>query len=490
MNRREEFSKNVLIVSLGPLISVIVSLISEPIIARFWEPYKFGVMSYYNSIVLMLAPLVFLRYDYSVIQANNEVERHSLLVLSFIILSVSLVFLYLLYPFIVPIFQSDFPWIQYKGLFFLTLLAASIYMFFRFWSTSYKRFKIIATSFMVLQISNTMLLIVYGYFGATSENNAIVIRSLSFLLSPVFMIISYLKHDFIHTIRLVSIKSIFKSAKKHLRYPLYDVAGIFFSTTAFYLPMVLITKFWGQVTNGLFSKAFMLIYVLVLFLSESINRVFHKEIADRINNKEDITSVIGKVISTIVQITVLPLTIIILSGPEIFSIFLGYNWIESGYFARYISIWLFLILIITSLSPLYGLLNKQFEYAAFSLLILIVRISILIIFGVNKYSANMAIVVLSCSSFFLISLQLYSLISQIGVSVRPLVKILTNKVVTIFPLVLSFIMIKSFLHLQGMQLLILLSVLSLPNIYFYYFSDLSVLKTFKFMFHTITPPKK
>lgn len=468
------FAKNVFIVSMGPVVSAMVSFLAEPWIARFWEPYKFGMASYFNALLLMISPLIFLRYNFALVQADSEEEKHSLLVLSLMLMVLILGALYLASPWLESFATGNFPVAENRLLILFTVMFASAYVLFRFWASSNRRFIEIAVSTIILQTANTILLIILGAVGRTSAQTAIYIRAVSYWICPLVMIASYLKNGLAKTIEMVRWQSIVRVLKKYKRFPMFEFWGVWASTIATNIPAILIAKYWGQATNGHFTKAFGIVYLLVLFIGDSVNRVFHKEVADLATQGKNISVFVSNVISSLSQLSVLPFTLLILVGPELFKVVLGPQWLESGYYARVISIWMYTVLISISVMPLYGVLNKQLQHTFFSVSILIIRVATLIYLGSVNANPLFTVGVFSAMSVLLIGFQFSFIVKVAGVRLRLLGRLLVKPILHILPLVFSVIVIRMLFTPSDILILVVTGVLSMPYLYFFYYKQESV----------------
>ena len=88
--KNKEFARNVVIVSLGPIIISILGFFLEPWIARLWSPEIIGIGAYFNSLLQILTPAMFLRYNFAIVQAETDEEAHNLFFLSLIVTTKSL----------------------------------------------------------------------------------------------------------------------------------------------------------------------------------------------------------------------------------------------------------------------------------------------------------------------------------------------------------------------------------------------------------------
>ena len=477
------FSKNVIIVSLGPLVASIVSFIAEPWISRYWPPDVYGGVSYFNSFILILAPAMFLRYNNAMIQSKSVEEESNLMALSAFLMVGGMILLFFLFPIFSSYFSTDFSFDNYKLLFFTAVFFSAINVLFRFWATSKKMFYHITISTILLQISFTILLLIFGYLGKNNLDIIIYIRTFSYILCPVVLIIAFFKNDFKSLIKLISYKKMVLMAKRYKRFPKIELWGFISGVAAFNIPIIIITLYWGQEMNGLYSKAFYIVYMFVLFIGDSISRVLHKEIADITNKNQTIDTLLITIVKNLVAFTILPFSILILAGPEIFSIFLGAQWIQSGVFAQLISIWMFAHIISLAVSPVFSVLNKQQYYTIFQVLTLFIRAVVLIVLGKMQVSIFTSVFIFSLINVVVIVIQTITALRLAGVYYnKPMVAIF-KPVLQIIPFFAVFYLVQWLITPLPVMVLLIVTLLSLPYIYLYYLKGNSLLKQLMHSYH-------
>jgi len=476
--RENGFAKNVLIVSIGPLVASAVSFMAEPWVARFWEPEVFGMVSYFNAFILILTPSMFLRYNYAIIQSRNKTEESNLFALSLILMTVGVVAIYLLYPFFSRLFSNDFSFESYKMLFFMALILGSLNILFRFWATADKRFIHISLSTIVLQLSFTGLLLFYGFKGRTDTDTIILIRTMSYVLSPIIMIAAFLSIDFKSYIKLISMGKIIEMARRYIRFPSIEFWGFLAGLTAFSVPVIIIANYWGQEVNGLFSKAFFILYLFVLFIGESISRVLHKEVSEMVNKKMAIGKFLTDIVKNLTIVALLPFSILLLAAPEIFTVFLGEMWHQSGVFAQIIAVWMCASIISIAVLPVFAVLNKQQYYTGFQFVTLAVRVLLLVVFGIMQMDVYLAILFFSIANFVILLFQMRTVLRLADVDLKVLFRHTIKPIFQIVPLFIVFHLIKYFFEPGQIETVIIVFSLSLPYLYLFYYRsiDLSFLK--------------
>jgi O-antigen/teichoic acid export membrane protein len=105
----------------------------------------------------------------------------------------------------------------------------------------------------------------------------------------------------------------------------------------------------------------------IVLISSSVSQLFYVEAGKAINKGESLVPIIKKTIRTSVLFAI-PFTIILLlAGPIIFKLYLGEKWEIAGVYAQCLAPMLFLYFILSPISGLPILLNKQKKAFVFTL---------------------------------------------------------------------------------------------------------------------------
>jgi O-antigen/teichoic acid export membrane protein len=185
-------------------------------------------------------------------------------------------------------------------------------------------------------------------------------------------------------------------------FPIYRTPQILISTLSYNLPFFLLSIFSGTAQAGFYSLAHRVLKLPQIVISESVGKVFQQRIAERARQGGSTQPLILKTTLMLGAIGVIPLGIIILFGPFLFSVIFGAEWFQAGIYARWISIW---VLVTFSSAPVVmaiPVLNLQKQYLIFEIVSLVICALGLII-GFNKYKDPVvAVALFSCLSAILL----------------------------------------------------------------------------------------
>ena len=123
---------------------------------------------------------------------------------------------------------------------------------------------------------------------------------------------------------------------------------------------------------GLFGMSIRILEQPIRLISSSTQSVYYQKASQMFSNSEDIYDIFIETTSGLFKVSILPAIIIFISGPQMFSFFLGSDWYQSGVIAQILIIWLFFGFLKTPTTMTFSILSLQKiqMYVEFVLLIL------------------------------------------------------------------------------------------------------------------------
>jgi lipopolysaccharide exporter len=476
-----EFGRNVLILTAGPVISAIVSLLAEPFIARYFAPEVYGPGMLFANIILTLSPVMFLRYNFAIVQAKDKEEASNLFILSLVIFVFLILFsgvLLYLFP-VISIKLINFNIAQYIICFLLSIFFTSIAFLMKYWFAYKKIFFLLTVNTIIMQLSATVFLMIAGLLGYRSTESFIWARTLSFIIGPVIFILYFYRNDLKKVLSAISWQKLKTAAVKYKSYPLYEYWGFLITLVLVQVPLVMISKYWGANSTGQYAKAYAIISLFSLTFSDSVNRVFHREIAGRMLDGVPFDRFIITLIKSIIKSTIIPFTLLILIGREVFGVFLGARWEDAGIIGAILVPWFFFSILSSSIRPLYNLFNKQKIFTVIISVFLVTRILLFIICHRLDMDVLHTLLIFSIYSALCFLFEIIYIMYLIKLKYREILFFLMKKILEIFPLVIiNYLMdqadITNFYILIGVN-----GLISLVYLYYYIFKDPVILSLFR-----------
>ena len=370
---KKEFVKNVLTLFTGSAISQIVIYASILIIARIFSTEIFGIYMLFSSVTLILKPLATLQYEFAIVLPKKKSDSLNLLILSFLILVVfcflSFLIIFLLKDEIAIFFNIS----TLKN--FIYLLPLSVFLtggisILEYWNNKSNLFKNISNGQIVKSTTMSFSQIATGF----SKFNfyglihgmliGLAIQSLYLFKTSFNSILNY-KNE-------ISVKRMIFLSKKYKDIPVFNSIINLTNNLSNEIPVLLITKYFGLSSAGIFGLAIKFMRAPVNIVQNSINQVFFNRASQIFNENGNLLKLVLKTSKNLLIVG-----FIIFSALFVISFYLeilfGSNWVNVGLYARILIPWLFFALISNPLTTLILVLNKQKTILLFDTITLIFR---------------------------------------------------------------------------------------------------------------------
>ena len=145
------------------------------------------------------------------------------------------------------------------------------------------------------------------------------------------------------------------------------------------LPFLLLPFFFDEAVIGLFGRAFNVLAVPLGLIGGAVARVFFVHAAEA-HRDERLAEVSLMVHKRLVMLGFFPTLTLLLAGPDIFEVVFGASWREAGVFVQYVGPWLFLGAVVSPLTRLFDVLERQRLDLATSVL-MFVAIAVAMVLG-------------------------------------------------------------------------------------------------------------
>ncbi|MGK2960757.1 MAG: lipopolysaccharide biosynthesis protein [Gemmatimonadaceae bacterium] len=127
------------------------------------------------------------------------------------------------------------------------------------------------------------------------------------------------------------------------------------------LPLYMISTVSGATNAGLYSMTNRLLGLPGIFISSAVSEVFRQRASADYANTGSCRNIYVKTGRTLALLGVLPLLALFLFGPDIFALYLGEPWRTAGEFARILAPLYFMRFVISPLSYVFYIADRQVE---------------------------------------------------------------------------------------------------------------------------------
>lgn len=410
------FKVNVIKMMSGNVMGQALSVLAAPILTRLFTPEDLGLNGVFLTVASVIIPISALCYPFAMALTKDDEEASVLAVCSGIIgvILAGTTFVLLLFfgEFLARKLQSES--IQhYLMLIPVVVLASSTVEILKFWLNRKEQFSGTAIAAFFNSAATNGAKVLGGFLSPTALS-LILATTLGFVLHSVVLVYySIKKAKFFYFVKKLNFVQLKKRAPslltQHKSFPYYKAPQLFLNSISMGLPVLMLTTFYGPASAGLYVIASRIIRLPTGILRQAMGDVFYIKIAkERLNDIRILHSIL-RVTLGLAAIAIIPFGLITAFGPDIFRIVFGEEWLPAGHYARWLSIWIFFMLINSPSVQAINVLEMQRFHLIFSIFSLLLRIGALYL-GVMLYNDDLISIILFALAGALLNIFLISAI--------------------------------------------------------------------------------
>lgn len=337
------YLKNIVILMFGSGISQLIPFLMSVVLARLYTSEEFGVFTLFTSIASFLGVFTTLRYEIPVMLPKKKSDAFHLVILSLgisLIVSIIVFLATIIAPYVIsgPLFSKNLDsWVFLLG---VSIFLTSIFKTLSVWFNRQKHYKTISSNAIVQSSTTAIVNVSNGFAGYTS--GGLIIGSIS------GQFVSALRYSYLFIkegkalFRRISWARIKKVAHVYREYPKYSLPHSLIDMISITGLPLLIAYLFSEAVLGWYGLMLRALKAPLGILAASLGQVYFQQFSLEVANKRSIKSLFEKTVLRVAFI-ILPFFILILIwGPEIFSIVFGEKWRQAGIYAQYLTPWLFM----------------------------------------------------------------------------------------------------------------------------------------------------
>ena len=361
------YYRNFLTMLSGNTVSQVIPFIIAPILSRTFSREEFAVLANFMAIVGVIGIVSTGRLELAVPIPQEHKKAQEIAFTGFLItLGLGLISLLIpLFAYQIGQLYDDSILPEYLWLVPLAVISYGLLGLTNNWNLRHERFHLISIGKISQSIVNNGLAAMLGFIG-WGVNGLIIAWLLSQYINIVILLVGVNRKIKYKDFGLISLKTTLKEYKDFpLINSLHAFSDIFITQ---FLLFWMISSYFGLIELGLFAMMNKYIKAPIVLVSSSVSQLFYVEAGKAINKGISLFPIIKKTVRTSVLFAI-PFTAVLISlGPEIFRWYLGEKWEIAGVYAQYLSPMLFLYFVISPISGLPILLQKQKQAFIFSLI--------------------------------------------------------------------------------------------------------------------------
>jgi O-antigen/teichoic acid export membrane protein len=399
---QNKFTRNVILLASGTIISQIILTLSSPVLTRLYKPEDFGVLSVYISIISMVNTVVSLRYEFAIpLPESDEVGANLMFLAFWIMVAFCSLFGIGLFQWgtqlviwtKTPILQS-YLWLIPIGLFMM-----GFYQILNYWAIRKKAFSRISRTKLSQSIGQVMIQVSFGIMRLGPLGLLIGQIVGSFAGSGTLMYLAWQLDQ--QNIQKVSLKGMWEAAKRYRRFPLIASYSGLLNSAGLQIPSLILASIYGSKVVGLFALSQRVIAVPMTLIGTSVSQVYVGEAATLARSDPKAwKKLYKKTVRQLFLIGLIPTIVLGAGGAWIFSLFFGKAWYEAGVYTQIMALMFLAQFVTTPISMTFSISERQDLALAWNLGRLIMVIGGLVlaeylnmkpIMTIGFYSINMLI---------------------------------------------------------------------------------------------------
>lgn len=362
INRIRQFTKSEVFKSFtvlfsGTLLAQIIGYAIAPILTRLYTNAEMGEMLYYMRLIAFISSLATLRYEAALPLPKQD--HHAYLMYRFIYLFSFWVLVFV--ALLLAVFSWIYGLINYQPWFILMVILGSAAMIVinvgTSWAVRTGAYGIISRQ----KISNSLMsnALKWGFFFLNWKAFGLIFATmLGFMISALEFLWDFKRthHKF---------KAVFSKRKtrvilkEHREFPLLNLPHVLIDNGRDILLATFILAYFGEAVYGSYGHSYQMLRIPLMLIGVSIGQLFYNRSSEAMHKNKPLTPILSKTILTLTLISIVPFTVLFFFGTEIFAFIFGTRWGIAGTYAETMSFWLMVNFVLSPVSALPLLLNKQ-----------------------------------------------------------------------------------------------------------------------------------
>ncbi|MDN7124513.1 oligosaccharide flippase family protein [Pseudidiomarina sp. 1APP75-32.1] len=396
---KSHVGRSVLVLMSGTAMAQAITAVSMPIVTRLYTPEMIGAISVYLSFFSFWLTLLTWRYESALIVTENIEESHHLFRLGCLIVI-------LMALLAIPVLGS----LQYTGVLgfdvlpswsvlvaFLSLLGFGLYMLYRSWLLRLQETRTISLSAVARSGANALTRVMTGAlnFGVSGLFFAEVLGSWFALAAVRKRTLKLLGGD----TPTWSMGKMRAAAWKYRKFVQYELPSTLINQLSLALPVPIVGAIYGAEAAGWFGLARLLYAIPNNQIGKSVGDVFQMALGNylRLGEVAKGERLFNKFALRLGLIGLVPFILAIYAAPPLVPIIFGEAWKEMGIIVKNMAPWMFMALVVGSLSRALSVLQRQELKLIYDLVSLAVVLLAYIYVSLNEMSLDKFVTFLSLS---------------------------------------------------------------------------------------------
>lgn len=328
------FLKSVFILSSGTVLAQAIPLLASPLLTRLYSPSDFGLLAVFMALVTSVGPIVTGQYEIAIVVPKSDSKASDLfssgLWLGLFISTLIFIIIFFFGDEISNIVGGESLgfWIYFVP---IMILFFGLLRLGNYFANRNEFYSYMAKAKFLNAVCIVLINVILGFFGFGFEG--LILGNLIGIMFAIVYI--YFKSGIYNTPEIFSFnKDKYSTAKEFKEYPIYSGSSSFFNGLSLALPVFFLSSYYDASIVGFYAIVNRVLYSPLSFISVSISQVNLKKVTSLIHQNTPILPYLNKLTLGLFSLVAIPMLIIWLYAPSIFSFIFGEEWREAGVFAQ------------------------------------------------------------------------------------------------------------------------------------------------------------
>ena len=373
-----DFFKNVLTLMTGTTLSQAIPIAISPILTRIYRPEDFGIYAIFVALITILGTMISGRYELAIMLPNKDEDALNIFILGIIITSLMTLMISLIIYFFSDnlISYIDNKKIKYWLYFVpISIFFAGANNLLNYYNNRFKEYKTITTSLVMKSMTAASVQLLIGLI---KKNVSGLILGQIFSQIIANLRLSKVLFDKI-LFDKINKQKIIKLGLRYIDFPKYSVFAILANKMSYQLTNIIISSMYSIMTLGYYSLVQRVLGLPSSLIGTSIGKVFFSEANQE---KRKYGNVINSFRNTIIKLIIIGIPIfglLYFTVENLFAFVFGEEWRVAGEYAKIIIPFYFIQFIVSAISTVEAVMEKQNIDLIFNICLLLISIVVICI---------------------------------------------------------------------------------------------------------------
>ncbi len=382
---RKKYFWDTLQLGSGTAISQLILILSIPVLSRIFTPEDFGIAALFSSLVMILSAISALRYELAILLPEDQNDGYIIFIMQSLITLVfgaisSIVFWFgkeaianwLKAPQIEP-----YLWLSGPAIIFFGLLNGL-----NLWNSRLKKYRLISMGKIAGSGATAGIQLLFGLLGSVSPAgliNGTIWGKVAECLTQSFPLLKKEQRS----PKKIAWQEMKTLAIRYNKFPKFYCLSTLINNLSWNIPGFFLNFYFSPAVVGFYSQGDRLIRTPMNMISQTVSQVFFQRGAEAHRNGS-MQLLFLETVQMLTRAGLLPVLVLTIAGPELFSVILGKQWVQAGVYAQILALFTFFRFLSSPMTHIFSIVEKQENSLKFNIINLVIRVAALVLGGIMQ----------------------------------------------------------------------------------------------------------